>query len=111
MFFFVAADHPRFVSLSIHFDIVPLWMVLYSFGYKHWRCFSISVGDQWVCVQLHQLQATGMDGTSWSICYGSALLHPADCYALASTPTHCERHLQGLPAQMGYWRHCVALVG
>ena len=48
MYFFVAADHPRFVSLSIHFDIVPLRMVLYSFGNRRLRCFSISVGDQWV---------------------------------------------------------------
>ena len=28
MFFFITTDHPFFVSLSIHFDIVPLWMVL-----------------------------------------------------------------------------------
>lgn len=50
------------VSLSIHFNIVPLWMVLYSFGFECWRCFSILVGDQWV---LHAASSIAGHKNGW----------------------------------------------
>ena len=61
-------------------------------------------------MQHHQFQATKMDGTSWYVFYGCVLLHLIDHYTLASMLTHCERYLQGLPVQIGYWHCCIVPV-